>query len=91
MLTTPPRTLEQRPTVTGEEICTKNIPIPSDGSELATKAVTHGVAFTREIGAKVTVLIVTEPFQIISLAPETVKVLTHSKIPVLGIWLTTLE
>jgi nucleotide-binding universal stress UspA family protein len=51
----------------------KNILIPTDGSELASKAVMHGIALAREIGAKVTILFATEPFQILSLAPEMVE------------------
>jgi nucleotide-binding universal stress UspA family protein len=50
-----------------------HILIPTDGSELASKAVIHGVAFAREMGAKVTVLIATEPFQVFSLATEMVE------------------
>jgi nucleotide-binding universal stress UspA family protein len=37
----------------------KNILIPTDGSELAGKAVQHGVALAKAIGAKVTALTVT--------------------------------
>ena len=47
----------------------KNILIPTDGSELATTAVRHGVEFAKEIGAKVTGITVTEPFHVLSLAP----------------------
>ena len=39
-----------------------NILIPTDGSELAGKAVEHGIALAKRIGAKVTVLTVTPPF-----------------------------
>ena len=39
-----------------------NILIPTDGSELAGKAVQHGIAFAKRIGAKVTVLTVLPPF-----------------------------
>jgi nucleotide-binding universal stress UspA family protein len=39
-----------------------NILIPTDGSELAGKAVRHGVALAKRIGAKVTVLTVLPPF-----------------------------
>ena len=39
-----------------------NILIPTDGSELPGKAVQHGIAFAKRIGAKVTVLIVLPPF-----------------------------
>jgi nucleotide-binding universal stress UspA family protein len=40
----------------------KHILIASDGSDLAQKAVRHGIAFAKEIGAKVTALTVSEPF-----------------------------
>ena len=39
-----------------------NILIPTDGSELAEKAVGHGIALARQLGAKVTVLTVLPPF-----------------------------
>lgn len=40
----------------------KNILIPTDGSELAEKAVQHGITLAKEIGAKITVLTVSAPF-----------------------------
>jgi nucleotide-binding universal stress UspA family protein len=48
----------------------KNILVPTDGSDLAAKAVEQGVLFAKEIGAKITALTVTEPFQLISVAPS---------------------
>jgi nucleotide-binding universal stress UspA family protein len=39
-----------------------NILIPTDGSELAGKAVQHGIALAKRIGAKATVLTVLPPF-----------------------------
>ena len=42
----------------------RNILIPTDGSELAGKAVEHGVVLARSIGAKITFLTVTPPFHI---------------------------
>jgi nucleotide-binding universal stress UspA family protein len=39
-----------------------NILIPTDGSELAGKAVQHGIALAKRIGARVTVLTVLPPF-----------------------------
>ena len=39
-----------------------NILIPTDGSELAGKAVQHGIALAKRIGAKATVLTVLTPF-----------------------------
>ena len=40
-----------------------NILIPTDGSELAGKAVQHGIALAERIGAKVTVFTVLPPFR----------------------------
>lgn len=40
----------------------KHILIPTDGSELANKAVTEGVQFAKEIHARITGLTVTPPF-----------------------------
>ena len=48
----------------------KNILIPTDGSELAAKAVEQGVLFAKEIGAKITAVTVTEPFHLLSVAPS---------------------
>ena len=39
-----------------------NILIPTDGSEFSSKAVQHGVALARRIGARVTALTVLPPF-----------------------------
>ena len=44
----------------------KHILIPTDGSELATQAVDKGIALAAGTGAAVTVMIVTEPFRILS-------------------------
>jgi len=48
----------------------KNILIPTDGSELAAKAIEQGVLFAKEIGAKITAMTVTEPFHLLSVAPS---------------------
>jgi nucleotide-binding universal stress UspA family protein len=40
----------------------KNILVPTDGSDLAAKAVEQAVLFAKEIGAKITAVTVTEPF-----------------------------
>ena len=40
----------------------QHILIPTDGSKLAEKAVTHGLSLAKSVGAKVTVIIVEEPF-----------------------------
>ena len=39
-----------------------NILIPTDGSELAGKAIPHGIALAKRVGAKVTVMTVLRPF-----------------------------
>jgi nucleotide-binding universal stress UspA family protein len=44
----------------------QHILIPTDGSDLAETAVDKGLAFAREAGAKVTFVIVIEPFHILS-------------------------
>jgi nucleotide-binding universal stress UspA family protein len=44
--------------------------VATDGSDLAAKAVEQGVLFAKEIGAKITAVTVTEPFHLLSLAPD---------------------
>jgi nucleotide-binding universal stress UspA family protein len=51
----------------------KSILIPTDGTELAGKAVQHGIAFAKEIGATITVLNVTVPFHVFTLDPQVVE------------------
>ena len=48
----------------------KNILVPTDGSDLAAKAVEQAVHFAKEIGAKITAVTVTEPFHAISVKPS---------------------
>ena len=48
----------------------KHILIPTDGSDLATKAVEQGVQFAKEIAANITAVTVTEPFHLLSVAPS---------------------
>ena len=48
----------------------KNILIPTDGSDLAVKAVEQGVFFAKEIDAKITAVTVTEPFHAVSVKPS---------------------
>ena len=48
----------------------KNILVPTDGSDLAVKAVEQGILFAKEIGAKITAVTVTEPFPSHLLAAE---------------------
>jgi nucleotide-binding universal stress UspA family protein len=45
----------------------KNILIPTDGSELAGKAVQHGLTLAKTIGAKVTTVTVSKPFRVFTL------------------------
>jgi nucleotide-binding universal stress UspA family protein len=42
----------------------RNLLIATDGSELADKGVTHGLAFAKALGAKVTVVTVSDPWTI---------------------------
>jgi nucleotide-binding universal stress UspA family protein len=46
-----------------------NIRIPTDGSELAGKAVRHGIALAKRIGATVTALTVLPPFHTLTVTP----------------------
>jgi nucleotide-binding universal stress UspA family protein len=50
----------------------RNVLIATDGSELAQKAVNHGVAMAKAINAKVTVVTVSEPFYPLAYAPRMV-------------------
>ncbi len=47
----------------------KNILVPTDGSDLAAKAVEQAVLFAKEIGAKITAVTVTEPSDLLSVTP----------------------
>jgi len=48
----------------------KHILIATDGSELATKAVDHGLALAKQEGARVTLVTVTEPWSALDMAGE---------------------
>lgn len=48
----------------------RNILIPTDGSELAEKAVAHGLSLAKAVGAKVTAVTVSEPFPRYAAAPN---------------------
>ena len=48
----------------------KNILVPTDGSDLAAKAVEQAILFAKGIGAKITVVTITEPFHLLSVAPS---------------------
>src|SRR5271169_3078080 len=50
-----------------------NILIPTDGSELAGKAVEHGIALAKRIGAKVTVLTVLPTFYTFTTDPQMIE------------------
>lgn len=49
-----------------------NILIPTDGSGLSDKAVTHGIALAKTLGAKITAVTVTEPFRVFAMDPAMV-------------------
>ena len=46
----------------------RHILIPTDGSELAERAVTNGLSLAKSVGAKVTVIVVEEPFDWLSVS-----------------------
>ena len=48
----------------------KSILVPTDGSDLAAKAVEQAVLFAKEIGAKITAVTITEPFHAVSVKPS---------------------
>jgi nucleotide-binding universal stress UspA family protein len=47
----------------------KRILIPTDGSELSVAAIRHGLTLAKALGASVTVLTVSPPFQLIAVEP----------------------
>ena len=51
----------------------KHILIPTDGSDLSEKAIEHGVALAKVLGAKVTALTVSEPFYVSAFDPSMVE------------------
>jgi len=56
-----------------ERMMYTNILIPTDGSELAGKAVQHGIALAKRIGARITVLTVLPPFRTITTDPQMIE------------------
>jgi nucleotide-binding universal stress UspA family protein len=48
----------------------KHILIPTDGSNLSAKAIEHGIALAKVLGAKVTALTVWEPFYVSAFEPS---------------------
>jgi nucleotide-binding universal stress UspA family protein len=50
----------------------RHLVIATDGSELAEKAITHGVALAKALGAKVTAVTVTEPLPAFATADATI-------------------
>jgi nucleotide-binding universal stress UspA family protein len=55
----------------------RHILIPTDGSPLAQKAVIHGLALAKSVGAKVTGLTVEAPFNVFEMVPQ--ELLEHEK------------
>jgi nucleotide-binding universal stress UspA family protein len=51
----------------------RHILIPTDGSELAEHAVTNGLALAKSLGAKVSVIVVEQPFDWLSVSETTVR------------------
>jgi nucleotide-binding universal stress UspA family protein len=50
----------------------KHILIPTDGSDLSRKAIRHGVALAKAVGAKTTVITVSTPFHILASDPAAI-------------------
>lgn len=50
-----------------------NVLIPTDGSELAGKAVQHGIELAKRLGAKATALTVVPPFRIFTTDPQMIE------------------
>jgi len=48
----------------------QDILLPTDGSELAVNAIRRGITFAKEQGAKITAVIVSRPYHIMTLEPE---------------------
>jgi len=48
----------------------KNILVPTDGSELAEKAIRYAVTLAKEQGSKITALTVFRPFHVVTLEPD---------------------
>jgi nucleotide-binding universal stress UspA family protein len=48
----------------------KHLLIATDGSELAQKAVEHGLTLAKVLGAKATVVTVTEPWNVVMVVPD---------------------
>jgi nucleotide-binding universal stress UspA family protein len=51
----------------------QHILIPTDGSELAEHAVTNGLSLAKSVGAKVSVIVVEEPFDWLSVSETTAR------------------
>ena len=49
-----------------------HILIPTDGSDLSSKAIRHGIALAKAVNAKVTAVTVSMPFHVFSVEPATV-------------------
>src|SRR6266516_7067698 len=54
----------------------RHILIPTDGSELAHKAVTHGLSLAKSVGAKVTALVVEASFNVYDLPASKVNLMS---------------
>jgi len=55
----------------------KHILIPTDGSELASHAVTQGLSLAKAVGAKVSVIVVETPFDVFSIPESRAQQLTQ--------------
>ena len=56
----------------------RHILIPTDGSEFAHKAVTHGLSLAKSVGAKVTALIVEASFNVYDLPASRINLISSA-------------
>ena len=56
----------------------RHILIPTDGSELAHKAVTHGLSLAKSVGAKITALVVEASFNVYDLPASKVNLISSA-------------
>ena len=64
----------------------RHILIPTDGSELAEYAVTNGLSLAKSLGAKVTVIIVEDPFDFRGVAETTAEVPRPAESTEASVW-----
>lgn len=56
----------------------RHILIPTDGSEIAEKAVAHGLSLAKSVGAKVTAIVVEAPFNVYDVAESRIRQMSRA-------------